>query len=283
MLSLLASETSPLPPGDLSVNENRLEGLAQSSLDNFPKAEQALMEAERLCATTSYPSCVNVPLARGGLEMERGHFEEAELAFKNALRLGRSSQNRFVEANALLSLGWSALQQEHFDQAQDWSDAAYKLSLGINAGHIVQTALGNQGWAYYKLGEPEKALALFSEARDRAHQIGANTYEVKWLTNAGCVYLDAHEYDKAEQYYREALDLAQQTTKQDVLDALMSLALVSERTGKLEQARDYADKTIALAPADGNRLDILYPMLVKGHVAARLHDTAAGRKDVSRD
>ena len=72
-------------------------------------------------------------------------FEEAELAFKNALRLGRSSQNRFVEANALLSLGWSALQQEHFDQAQDWSDAAYKLSLTINAGHIVQTALGNQG------------------------------------------------------------------------------------------------------------------------------------------
>lgn len=286
VLSLLASETSPLPPGDLSVNENRLEGLAQSSLDNFPKAEQALMEAERLCATTSYPSCVNVPLARGGLEMERGHFEEAELAFKNALRLGRSSQNRFVEANALLSLGWSALQQEHFDQAQDWSDAAYKLSLGINAGHIVQTALGNQGWAYYKLGEPEKALALFSEARDRAHQIGANTYEVTWLTNAGCVYLDAHEYDKAEQYYREALDLAQQTTKQDVLDALMSLAVVSERTGKLEQARDYADKTIALTPADGNRLDILYPMLVKGHVAARLHDTALAEKtfrEIERD
>ena len=58
----------------------------------------------------------------------------------------------------------------------------------------------------------------------------------------------------------------------------MSLALVSERTGKLEQARDYADKTIALAPADGNRLDILYPMLVKGHVAARLHDSAQAEK-----
>src|ERR1700721_4015938 len=99
-VSLLASETSPLPPGDLSVNENRLEGLAQSSLDNFPKSEQALMEAERLCATTSYPSCVNVPLARGGLEMERGHFEEAELAFKNALRLGRSSQMSSVKTES---------------------------------------------------------------------------------------------------------------------------------------------------------------------------------------
>ncbi len=100
----------------------------------------------------------------------------------------------------------------------------------------------------------------------------------------GYVYLDARDYDKAQQSYQRALDLATQiNSKQDIIDTTMSLALVSERTGKLEQARDYADKTIALAPADGNRLDILYPMLVKGHVAARLHDNCPGRKNISRD
>src|SRR5262249_19150121 len=89
---------------------------------------------------------------------------------------------------------------------------------------------------------------------------------------------DAGESDKAEWCYRQALDLAQQTNKQDVIDALMSLALVSERTGKLDQARDYADKTIALVPKDGNWRDILYPMLVKGRVAARMHDTKQAEK-----
>ena len=77
---------------------------------------------------------------------------------------------------------------------------------------------------------------------------------------------------------RQSLELAKQTNKQDVIDALVSVALVSERTGKLDQARDYADQTIALVPKDGNRLDVLYPMLVKGHVAARMHDPQQAEK-----
>jgi len=286
VLSLLTSETSSLPSGELRIKKDRLESLAQTSLHHFPQAEKVLQEAETLCTGSNDPACGDVALARGELEMERGRFAEAQVAYGRALSLGRSQGDRFAEANALLSLGYSALQQEHFDQTLDWSNAAYKLSVTIDAGHIAQTALGNEGWAYYRLGEPDKALALLQDASDRAHKIGASTYEVSWLTTTGYVYLDAHEYDKAERYYREALDLAQHTTKQDVLDAMMSLALVSEQAGRLDKARDYADKAIALAPADGNRLDVLYPMLVKGRVAARLHDTTQAEKifrDIEHD
>jgi CHAT domain-containing protein len=71
------------------------------------------------------------------------------------------------------------------------------------------------------------------------------------------------------------LDLAQQiSSKDDIVNALMSLALVSEQKGKLEEATQYADRTIGMARADGNRLDELYPLMVKGQVAARLHDSA---------
>ena len=282
VLTLLASEAAPLPSGELTVRKQRLQGLAYADLHRFAEAEQKLAEAERLCAASSYSlaSCIDVPPARGELDMEQGRYEQAEVAFKQALSLARTGRNAFAEANALLSLGWSALLQEHFDEALDWSDSAYRLAVAIDAGHIVQTALGNQGWAYYKLGEPEKALSLFREAANRSHQIGAVTYEVTWLTTAGYVYLDAHDYDAAQRSYQQALDLAtqQKTGTEDVINALMSLALVSERTGRVEQARDYADRTIAMAPAQGNRLDVLYPMLVKGHIAARLHDTAQAGK-----
>ncbi|MFZ0291001.1 MAG: CHAT domain-containing tetratricopeptide repeat protein, partial [Candidatus Sulfotelmatobacter sp.] len=219
--------------------------------------------------------------------MELGHFKSAQRFFDQTLVSSRESEDRFLEATALLNLGWSALLQEHFDEALDLSDQAYRLSNAIDAGYIVQTASGNLGWAYYKLGDPEKALALLLEARERAKTIGAITDEVAWLTNAGYVYLDAHDYDKAQWSYQQALDLAQKiNSKEDILNALMSLALVSERTGNLEKARDYADQTIALVPADGDRLDVLYPMLVKGHVAARMHDTAQAEKtfrDIEQD
>jgi CHAT domain-containing protein len=279
VLALIAAEPTPPPTDELNVRKQRLEGLAYADLHDFSNAEQKLGEAERLCRPSNYAACVDVALARGELGMERGQFGPAQLAFEQAVARARTQGNAYGEADALLSLSWSALQQEHFDEALNWANASYQQSSAINAGSIAQVALGNEGWAYYRLGESEKALALFLEARKRAKQIGVVASEVKWLTTAGYVYLDAHDYDKAQQSYQQALELAKKINSQDdILNALMSLALVSERTGKLDQARDYADKTIALAPPDGNRLDILYPMLVKGHVAARLHDSAQAEK-----
>ncbi len=277
VLPLIASEKSA-PPGDLAIRKARLEGSAYGSLQHFDEAEKKFSEAEQLCSTSSSADCIDLPLERGLMEMNRGRFMAARSLFGQALIMAREHSSSFKEATALLDLGWSALQQEHYDETMDWSDAAYKLAAAIGAERIAQTALGNEGWAYYKLGEHEKALTLLVDARYRAQKIGATTDEATWLTTAGYIYLDAEDFEKAEQNYKQALDLAQQTTKQDVIDALVSLALVSERRGRLDQARDYADQTIALVPKDGNRLDVLYPLLVKGHVAARMHDTQQAEK-----
>jgi CHAT domain-containing protein/Flp pilus assembly protein TadD len=279
--------TSEEPPSDeLKLQKQWVEASALTSLLRFAEAEQKLQDFERLCALSDYPICSDLR-ARGWLDLALGRFEEARLLFAKTLTMARSQSDRFVEANALLCLSAVALQQEHFDDALSWADVAYQQSTGIDAGSVAQVALGNEGWAYYRLGDSEKALGLFLEATNRAHQIGAAADEVKWLTTAGYVYLDAHDYDKAQQSYQYALDLAQKiNSKEDILNALMSLALLSERTGKLEEARDYADKTIALAPAEGNRLDVLYPMLVKGRVAARLHETDQAEKtfrEIERD
>ncbi|HET6178812.1 MAG TPA: CHAT domain-containing protein [Candidatus Sulfotelmatobacter sp.] len=278
-LSLLTSETAPLPIGELTIEKHRLEGLAYTSLPDLARADESIRKAEELCEASQYSVCTNVILARGGLEMAQGHFEQAETAFKQTLDRARSLHNTFAEANSLLSLSWSALQQEHFDEALDWAGEARSQSVALDAGHILQDALGNQGWAYYRLGEPEKALALLLEARNRAHEIAADAPEVTWLTTAGYVYLDAKDYTAAQQSYQHGLDLAEKiNSNQDIIDAMVSLALVSERSGNMEHARDYADRAIKLVPAGGNRLDILYPMLVKGHVAERMHDAALAEK-----
>jgi CHAT domain-containing protein/Tfp pilus assembly protein PilF len=277
VLALFDREKSPLPAGDLTVQQKWLVANARISSQNFDEAQRSLDEAGSLCAGSHYPSCSDFR-AMGWLENARGRFKEAQILFENTVNSARERGDRFLEASALLDLTESALQQERFDEALDWSDRAYRLAQLVDAGHIAQTSLGNQGWAYYKLGEPEKALKLLLDARDRAHKVGATTYEVTWLTTAGYVFLDAHQFAKAEEYYQQAFTLAQRTRKQDVLDALMSLALVCERTGKFDQASNYADQTTMLASKDGDRLNLLYPMLVKGHVAARRHDTRQAEK-----
>ena len=285
-LEVLASE--PLRPAsvDLSIRRIWLEASALISLQRLTDAEQKVRELQTRCKDSTLPQCDDLRV-QGWLEMARGRFEQAQGLFDQTIASARSRGDRFLEASTLLDLCTSGLQQEHFDQALDWANAAYRQSSQIDALSISQVALGNQGWAYFRLGEPEKALDLFLEARRRAAEIGAQTDEVKWLTTAGYVHLAAADFGNAYLSYEQALDLAQKTnSREDVINALMSLALVSERTGKLEQARDYADKTIALVPKDGNRLDILYPMLVKGHVAARQHDTRQAEKiyrDIEQD
>jgi CHAT domain-containing protein/Flp pilus assembly protein TadD len=139
----------------------------------------------------------------------------------------------------------------------------------------VQVALGNLGWAYYRLGDPEKALGEFERATQAATELGDDLYQLRWRTTAGYVYLDDRDYDRAEQAYSQALTLAEKiNSKEDIFNALISLALVAEQTGKLEQANQYAEHAINMARADGNRADEFYPLLVEGRVAAKQHDVA---------
>jgi len=277
VLPLIASEKS-VPPGELAIRRLRVEASAYTALHLFQNAEQNFLEAERRCEGSNSIDCNDVLLERGFTEMSQGKFDVAHTIFEQALAMARQNRNSYRQASSLLDLGWSELQQEHYDETLDWSNAAYKLAAAIQAESTAQTALGNEGWAYYKIGEHAKALDLLSEARTRAHNIGNTTDEATWLTTSGYIYLDSGDFVRAERSYQQALDLAQQTNKQDVIDALVSLATVSERAGKLDQARDYADRTIALVPKDGSRLDVLYPLLIKGRVAARTHDDHEAEK-----
>jgi CHAT domain-containing protein len=258
-----------------AVSALTLEGLAYARLHQFSDADNKLHEAEAMCATASQSVCGSVPRARGILAMERGEFQAASTYFGQSLTFARSHGDRFLEATALLNLGTASLKQQHFDEAMDWSRSARDLSAKLGADYIAQVALGNLGWAHYKLGDPERALDMFLQAEASGRRLRAFHVELVWLTAAGYVYLDRGEYATAEGSYQEALHLAQKIdSREDIFNALISLALVSEQTGKLEQGEQYAESAISIARADRNRLAELYPLLVEGRVAAKQHGVA---------
>src|SRR6202043_2331937 len=116
----------------------------------------------------------------------------------------------------------------------------------IGARLITETALGNLGWAYYKTGDPDKALDLFIEAEKRARELSSTGDEVLWMTTAGYVYVDRGQYGTAEDSYLKALRLSEHLgSKEDTLNAQISLAFVSVLSGKLDLAREYSDQAIA--------------------------------------
>ena len=276
VLRLLASEPSPPSSGELAVIRLRMEAVANNALGKSHEANLNLDEVEQLCATSDYPACAEAVSVRGHIEMKRAHYAPAHELFERVLASARAHGDPFLEANALLDLSWSADEQTHFDEALDWANDARQISIPRDFADIAQAALGNMGWAYYKLGDPEKAGNMFLEAEGQAEKLGDITDQAMWLQAVGYIYLDAHTFSAAEESYQQSLKLAKQiSSRESIINALIALAFVSEQTRKFGDAKRYADEALAMARAEGNRRDEVYPRLVQGQVAAQQHDVAA--------
>jgi CHAT domain-containing protein len=271
--SLLASEPAPPQSGELAVQRLRLQGLANAALHKFSEADIKLEDAERLCAVSQFDACADVVRARGRLEMERGHFAQAQGYYERSLMAARERNNLFLEAVALLNLSWCSEEQSRLDDALDRAAEAYRISIAQDFADIAQNALGNEGWAYYKLGDTEKARRMFLEAVSQARQLGDSVDQVKWLTNAGYISMDESDLKTAERSFLDSLNLANRIkSREDIINSLIVLAFVSEQTGKLNDAKRYADEALSMAQEDKNGRDQVYPRLVQGRIAARLHD-----------
>jgi len=272
-LKVLASERTAPPSGELAVKRHWLQGLAFTSLHQFPKAESEFGQANDICASTDYAACGDVASARGALEMEKGHYHQAQLFFERTVATARAHRDPIWEADGMLDLSWSALEQTHFDEALTWADTARQISLRRNYGGGAQKALGNMGWAYYKLGDSDKAEQMFVDAKTQAEKLGEVPDAIKWITAAAYIDLDAGRFVVAEQSFQQSLEFARQlNSKEDITNSLIALAFLFEQTGRLDDAKRYADESLAKAREDKNGRDEVYPKLVLGRIAARLHD-----------
>ena len=225
------------------------------------------------CGDSKNPACNELLTVRGMFEVERGNYDRALPFYQTGLRFSRDQLDQFSEAAALLNLSHIALLEEHFDEAFDRSDEAYRVAQTVGAQRIMITAQGNLGWARYKIGDSESALRFFLLAEERARQLGSLVDEARWMTTSGYVYLDQNNFAIAKDRYLSSLDLARKMdSKEQILDAITSLAFVTFQTSQLDQAKQYSDEAIAMARSDSNRANELYPLLVRGLVAARAGD-----------
>ena len=287
-LSLLEAAPEAPDTNDSIIEVLVLKGAAQARLHHFSDAERNIRRAEEVCGgSPAEAACGEVFRARGILALQQGQPDRAKHFFEQTLDFARLHGDQFLEATALLNLGLGALEEHHYDEAIDRTDAAYRIAALLDAGTIATKALGNLGWAYYNLGESEKSLELSLQAETRAIQVDDVIDQLSWITNAGYVYARLRDFPRAKQSYLRALELARKTEGQeDIYNALRALALVSVQGGELEQAKTYSDEAIAIAQKDKNRLDELYPLLVKGQIASQSHDEARAEqifREVERD
>ncbi len=274
-LTLINSQ--PTKPGEreLSVEALAISAAAHARLHYFQQAEDDINQAMQLCDASTEVSCGDVMRSAGVLATQRNQTASAKQFFEQSLQFARIHNDLFLEETALLNLGATLLQEGRFDEAIDWTSEAYRIASQSGAEGVVQGARGNLGWAYYNLGDFEKSLDLSLEALNRARRSGDIKDQLYWATNVGYVYAERGDFAGAKDFYLRALDLANEISgREGVYNALRALALVSVEAGGFEEARKYSDQAFTLAHLDKNRLDELYPLLVKGFIAARSNNSA---------
>ncbi len=279
VLNLLGAGSELPQDRDSIIEVLALKSVALARLREFDEADLNLRKAEALCDASQDVICGVVLRARGVFFLQQGQPAKAKRLFEQTAIFARLHGDRFLEATTLLNLGLGALREQHFDEAIDWTDAAYRTALVLGAGTVAEKALGNLGWAYYYLGDPEKSLERSLEAEKLATQAGADTDRLTWITATGYVYASRGDLASATHSYQEALDLANKTGGTEAIyDTSRALALVSVESGDLGAAQSYSDRAREIALADKNRLEELYPLFVKGLIAAKSHEEAEAER-----
>jgi CHAT domain-containing protein len=272
-LRRLSALSVPLKSRESLVQKLALEGLLQNNLQHSSAADQALMEADRVCAREALRACSEVPRARGLVELGRGQFVEAQRDFLQSLSTARAHRDRWLEAVAMSNVGAALLQQQHNDEAADWLRSANRVATELNAEGLMQRSLGNLGWAYFGLGDTERALENFVQAGKDAAALGDRPARLLWLTSSGDVYRSTRDWSRAEQSYRQALPLARQLKSQDdIVNVLEDLTDASIDAGNLDAANTYLAEVVPLVHQSGNRLDAMDVTLEQGRVAAARGD-----------
>lgn len=258
---------------DERINELAIESSIEIGLNKESAAEKTLTEAKSLCQPPIYAACGGILTAQGIIEVNRGNIAKSRKIFLDTLHFARFHNDNWLEATALLNLGWAELQIENYGEAVDWLERAYTMSSANQYQDLAQRASGNLGWAYFGLGDSDRALPLFLEAEKRATAIGNIGWQVKWLTTAAYVYRDQGQLDEALATSRHALEIATQIGNQgDILNILEDLAHLSIETGDLNAGARYIDQAAPLSRTSGNELDIAYVNLARGKLAAARHE-----------
>ncbi|MDQ3918083.1 MAG: tetratricopeptide repeat protein [Acidobacteriota bacterium] len=100
----------------------------------------------------------------GLVELNRGHYDEAENYYREALALSEKSADREGVAAQYASLGILASRRQRWDEAHDWLEKAHSLGRQLGRQDLLFVTLRHLALVYESEGRYEDALLLAREA-----------------------------------------------------------------------------------------------------------------------
>jgi adenylate cyclase len=231
---------------------NDLGGMAfyQRDLDGAQQYHRAALKIRRAIGDRAREgtSLYNLALALS----EGGDYAQADDYLKAALTLQQTTGNRWEEVNVRIGLGILHHQLGNFAVAQDYLQQGLKLTqtIGDEAGEAY--ILANLGLVARDQQRLAEAAELFSRGLVLA-QAQADPYITSYfLSHLAIVNLQRANPAQAIEQAQAALTMRRENSLENWTTAdLATLAAASLALGRVEEARGYAEQTMALLDACG--------------------------------
>ena len=201
-------------------------------------------EREQLCSVL-----LNIGANRAG----RGRFSEAEVYFQEALELAHQIGHREIICIALGNLGDVAVEEQDYKRAEAYLQEGLSLARQIGHREWVSALLVNIGFMTRKRGDYAEAAAYIQEALQTARQINRPLVVCTALYEAGKIYLDQNDVQAAERTFEELLATAPAGSRDLIALAQYGLATAAARQGRLQEACQLGQTSLATLEAMGHR------------------------------
>jgi tetratricopeptide (TPR) repeat protein/predicted regulator of Ras-like GTPase activity (Roadblock/LC7/MglB family) len=167
------------------------------------------------------------------------------------------------------------------DKAQEYYWRGINIYKRLGDVRMLSSTYANLGIVFYYMGDIEKAIEHVSEGIRVAESRGGEAvYIAAHLTSLGVLYLDKGESEKARNYQERAKKIASETGNKNILvSAYSGLAAIELAEGRLGDARELADKTLALSREIGVKDSEIEALTLHGILDFRAKAFDSGRRN----
>ena len=264
---------------DLAIRRTLYQGSSYRYLQQTNQAEQKLVEAEQLAASLHSSYLCDVLIARAQLQVDQEQYAAAEENLNRAIALAREHGVLELEASAQADLARVSAKMERLDEAVDRNQKALASARVLKMSALEATILGNLGWAYFTLGDYQNALLFFKQGAEASERTGLTGYSAYWYTGVANSYFALRRYAEAEELAKRTLDRAKKLDDPETItQCLNSLAELSLRAGKLDDAEKYNHEAVQLEQQGLDHFGVRESTLVSGRIeTGRKHFAEAER------
>lgn len=172
----------------------------------------------------------------GFQEMNKGRLLMAEKRLLDALKLYKSLNKVYEQAQILHRYGVLLTRRGEFKKSQDYLFQALQVTQHVDSVKEVGTICHNIGNNYADMGNPSEAMKYYRIAEQTAIKTSSYDSQIKALINIGILYRKSKP-DSAIYFYNKALELEKQhPQKRLYINALYNIANLYQDRHELPKA-----------------------------------------------